>query len=57
MITGFKSAKSDQGVRRSYAWLGVIMLAVVVSFWAGYPSVGTATPGAETAQAGQHNED
>ena len=57
MITGFKSAEPDEGIRRSYAWLGVIMLAVVAAFWAGYPSIGTATPGTEAAQAGQHNND
>src|SRR3989338_4579367 len=33
MVTGFKSAKAYQGVRRSYAWLGVIMLTAVVAFW------------------------
>lgn len=57
MITGFKSAKPDQGIRRSYAWLGVIMLAVVVAFWAGYPSIGAATPGADATQARQHDND
>src|SRR3989338_2010542 len=36
MITGFKSAEPEQGIRRSYLWLGVIMLAAVVAFWVGY---------------------
>ncbi|HEU0188774.1 MAG TPA: cytochrome b/b6 domain-containing protein [Gallionella sp.] len=33
MITGFKSAEMDEGIRRSYNWLGVLMLAVAVVFW------------------------
>ena len=57
MITGFKSAKPDQGIRSSYAWLGVIMLTAVMAFWAGYPPIGMATPSADTTHAGQHNED
>lgn len=37
MITGRKSAEPEAGIKRSHAWLGVIMLVVVVAFWAGYP--------------------
>ena len=37
MITGFKSAQPNKGIRRTHAWLGVIMLAVTVTFWAVYP--------------------
>ncbi|OGS96197.1 MAG: cytochrome B [Gallionellales bacterium RIFCSPLOWO2_02_FULL_57_47] len=33
MITGFKSAETDEGIRSSYNWLGVIMLAAAVVFW------------------------
>lgn len=33
MITGFKSAEMDEGIRRSYNWLGATMLVVVVVFW------------------------
>ncbi|MFZ2300538.1 MAG: cytochrome b/b6 domain-containing protein [Gallionella sp.] len=57
MVTGLKAAEPDQGVRRSYAWLGAIMLTVVVAFWAGYPSTGLVTPGADTAQAKHHDDD
>jgi len=57
MITGFKSAKPDQGIRRSYAWLGVIMLTAVVAFWVGYPATGLVTPSADTAQAKHHDDD
>ena len=57
MITGFKSAEPDQGIRRSYLWLGVIMLAAVMVFWVGYPATGLVTPGADTAQTEQHDND
>jgi len=57
MITGFKSAEPDQGIRRSYFWLGVIMLAAVMAFWVGYPATGLVTPSADTAQAEQHDND
>ena len=33
MITGYKSAETDEGIRRSYNWLGVLMLVVAVAFW------------------------
>jgi cytochrome b len=33
MVTGFKFAEPDEGIRRSYAWLGAIMLFVVAAFW------------------------
>lgn len=33
MITGFKPAEMDEGVQRSYNWLGVTMLIVAVAFW------------------------
>lgn len=36
MITGYKSYRENQGISRSYAWLGVIILAVVVAYWAGF---------------------
>lgn len=32
MITGYKNAASDAGIARSYAWLGVIMLATIITF-------------------------
>jgi len=57
MITGYKSAKPDQGIRRSYHWLGVIMLTAVVAFWVGYPATGLVTPGADAAHAEQHPND
>lgn len=57
MVTGFKSAGPDQGIRRSYLWLAVIMLAAVVAFWVGYPATGLVTQGADAAQAGEHDDD
>jgi cytochrome b561 len=39
MITGSKPAQPNQGIRRTHAWLGVIMVVVVAAFWFGYPSM------------------
>ncbi len=55
MITGFKSAKPDEAIGRSYFWLGAIILAAVLAFWVGYPATGLITP-ADTAAA-QHPHD
>lgn len=33
MVTGFKPAETDEGIRRSYNWLGVAMVALAVAFW------------------------
>lgn len=46
MITGFKSGEPEEGVRRAYLWLGIMILAVVVVFWAGYPATGMFKPSA-----------
>ena len=57
MVTGFKSAGSNEGIRRSYLWLGVIMLVGVVTFWVDYPATGLVTTSEIVAQAGQHSHD
>lgn len=57
MITGFKYAEPELGIRRSYLWLGVIMLIAVVAFWVVYPAIALATPSAETVQAGHDDGD
>ncbi|RFC34544.1 MAG: cytochrome b [Candidatus Nitrotoga sp. MKT] len=57
MVNGFKSAEPNEGIRRSYLWLGVIMLASVMAFWAGYPATGLVTTNEKVAQAGQHSND
>ena len=31
-----RESQLNEGIRRAHAWLGVIMLAVVVAFWLGY---------------------
>jgi cytochrome b len=33
MITGYKSAVTEQGIQRAYLWLGLLMTAAVVIFW------------------------
>jgi cytochrome b len=33
MLTGLKSAESDEGIQHSYPWLGALMVAAVVIFW------------------------
>lgn len=33
MVTGFKFADTDEGIRRGYNWLAAIMLAAAVIFW------------------------
>jgi cytochrome b len=48
MVTGFKSAEPDQGIRRSYLWLGILMLAVVVAFWLDYQDTGLMAPSVDT---------
>lgn len=64
MVTGFKrvhgqetlvTAEPEQDICRSYRWLGVIMLIVVVAFWVGYPATGLGEPVADMVHAGQHD--
>ena len=58
MITGFKSAQPTEGIRRTHAWLGVIMLVLVVGFWLGYPATDLVQPDNNVAQAAhQHDDD
>jgi len=33
MVLGFKVAEAEEGIQRSYTWLGILMLAVAVVFW------------------------
>ena len=54
MITGSKQAKPDQGIKRSYAWLGVIMLIVVVAFWI---NCSATAPSASGENVSQHHND
>lgn len=57
MITGYKSAQPNKGIRRTHAWLGVIMFVVVVAFWLGYPATGLMPPSGNVSQTQQHNDD
>lgn len=36
MLTGYKSAVTEQGIQRAYLWLGLLMVAAVVIFWFTY---------------------
>jgi cytochrome b len=56
MITGRKSAQPDEGIRRSHAWMGVIILAVAVAFWAGYPSTGLMQNNGNASHAELHDD-
>jgi cytochrome b len=33
MVTGYKTAESDEGIRSTYSWLGLLMVAAVIIFW------------------------
>jgi cytochrome b len=56
MITGRKSAQPDEGICRSHAWMGVIILIVTVAFWVGYPSTGLMQSGGNASLAEQHDD-
>ena len=56
MVTGFKSAEPEQGIRRSYLWLCVIILAAVMAFWVIYPAIWFA-PTVGATHAEQHDGD
>lgn len=57
MVTGFKRAEPEQGIRRPHLWLGVIMLVAVVAFWANYETTGLLAPGADMAHVEHDGDD
>lgn len=57
MVSGYKSAQPSEGIRRSYAWVGVIMLVLVVAFWVAYPATGLVPPSDGTSQTERHGDD
>lgn len=57
MVTGYKSDGQNEGIRRSYGWLGGIMLAAVVAFWFCYPASGPGASGGEAAHAERKHDD
>jgi cytochrome b len=36
MFSGYKAAESDDGIQRTYSWLGLLMAAAVIIFWFAY---------------------
>jgi cytochrome b len=51
MITGYKNGDAAAGIRRTYAWLGVIMAAIIAAFLTFYqPAVETVAGGEQTTQ-------
>lgn len=56
MINGFKAARPGDGIHRAHAWLGVIMLALVVAFWTSYPATSQTQPNVNMSQA-ENNHD
>jgi len=57
MLNGIKEAKAEEGVDRPYAWLGVIILVAVVTFWAGYSAIGMMAAGEVVPHSEQHDDD
>ncbi|MDO8925650.1 MAG: cytochrome b/b6 domain-containing protein [Sideroxyarcus sp.] len=57
MISGTKEAAPEAGEERSYAWLGVIMLLAVVTFWAGYSALSAMAPAEFAGHAEQRDDD
>jgi cytochrome b len=57
MITGYKSARQDDGISRPYIVLGVIMTILIVAFWIGYPATGIVSPSNSLPHAERHNDD
>lgn len=56
MITGFKTAAPNEGIKRSYLWLGGIILVAVIAFWVYSPASGLITPAAGPAHNEQHDD-
>jgi cytochrome b len=51
MITGYKNGDASAGIGRTYAWLGVIMAAIIAAFLTFYqPAVETGAGGEQTTQ-------
>lgn len=57
MVTGFKPAHSDEGIKRAYTWLGVIMLVCAVIFWFVYPMASKWSSGGAGINAEQSDDD
>ncbi len=57
MVTGMKRGQPGQGIARAHVWLGVIMVAAVVAFWASYPENHATSAAANAPRAEQHSDD
>ena len=56
MITGHKPARGNEGIRRSHAWMGVIIVALTVAFWLDYPATALMQSNDSVLQSGQHGD-
>jgi len=56
MITGRKPARANEGIRRSHALMGVIIVALTAAFWLGYPATGLMHGNDIVLQSGQHGD-
>jgi hypothetical protein len=50
MITGRKVGEAAQGIGRSHAWLGLLLLALVAAFAVWYPTTQAGAPAERAAQ-------
>lgn len=57
MFTGTKEAGPEQGEGRSYAWLGVVILVAMVTFWAGYSAFSAMAPDQSVLHSEHGEED
>lgn len=57
MFSGLKKAEPEDGADRPYSWLGVIMLLVVVTFWAGYSAAGMMAADEVVSSSEQRDDD
>jgi cytochrome b len=57
MFTGVKEGEAQQAEHRSYAWVGVIMLLAVVTFWACYSAYSAMSPDAAMVHAEDDDDD
>lgn len=57
MFTGEKEGEAQQAEHRSHAWVGVIMMLAVVTFWAGYSAYSAMAPDVVAAHAEEDDDD
>jgi cytochrome b len=57
MFTGEKEGEAQQAEHRSRAWVGVIMMLAVVTFWAGYSAYSAMAPDVVAVHAEEDDDD